>query len=156
MAQRMPLGPVYLNVALEHMLHDWTPPRDARDVPTASKLQAPAEDMQQVADMLINAKNPVIVAETSGRDPKAFTALVELAEALAIPVINGRVTSYANFPTDHPLYIGFNTYSALKDADVVLLVAGRAPWYPPSNKPATARKIVKSTRTRKARTWCIR
>ena len=90
---------------------------DARDVPAASKLQAPAEESQQVADMLINAKNPVIVAETSGRDPKAFTALVELAEALAIPVINGRVTSYANFPTDHPLYLGFNTYGALKDAE---------------------------------------
>ena len=27
MAQRVPLGPVYLNVPLEHMLHDWTPPR---------------------------------------------------------------------------------------------------------------------------------
>jgi acetolactate synthase-1/2/3 large subunit len=141
MAQRVPLGPVYLNVPLEHMLHDWTPPRDARDVPTASKLQAPAEDVQHVADMLINAKNPVIVTETSGRDPKAFTAQVELAEALAIPVINGRVTSYANFPTDHPLYIGFNTYGALKDADVVLLVGGRAPWYPAHRRP-TAGKIV--------------
>ena len=91
--------------------------------------------------MLIKAKNPVIVAETSGRDPKAFTALVELAEALAIPVINGRVTSYANFPTDHPLYIGFNTYGALKDADLVLLVGGRAPWYPAHRRP-TAGKIV--------------
>ena len=27
MAQRVPKGPIYLNVALEHMLHDWTPPR---------------------------------------------------------------------------------------------------------------------------------
>jgi len=141
MAQRVPLGPVYLNVPLEHMLHDWAPPQQAREVPTAPKLQAPAEDVQQVADMLIKAKNPVIVAETSGRDPKAFAALVELAEALAIPVINGRVTSYANFPTDHPLYIGFNTYGALKDADLVLLVGGRAPWYPAHRRP-TAGKIV--------------
>jgi acetolactate synthase-1/2/3 large subunit len=141
MAQRVPLGPVYLNVPLEHMLHDWAPPQQARDVPVAPKLQAPAEDVQQVADMLIKAKNPVIVAETSGRDPKAFAALVELADALAIPVINGRVTSYANFPTDHPLYIGFNTYGALKDADLVLLVGGRAPWYPAHRRP-TAGKIV--------------
>jgi len=79
MAQRVPLGPVYLNVPLEHMLHDWTPPEQARDVPAAPKLRAPAEDVQQVADMLIKAKNPVIVAETSGRDPKALAALVELA-----------------------------------------------------------------------------
>ena len=56
-------------------------------------------------------------------------------------MINGRVTSYANFPTDHPLYIGFNTYGALKDADLVLLVGGRAPWYPAHRRP-TAGKIV--------------
>ncbi len=30
MAQRMPKGPIYLNVALEHMLHDWTPPTGRR------------------------------------------------------------------------------------------------------------------------------
>ena len=35
MAQRVPKGPIYLNVALEHMLHDWTPPAQAREVPTA-------------------------------------------------------------------------------------------------------------------------
>ena len=141
MAQRIPMGPIYLNVPLEHMLHDWTPPSQARDVPVASKMQAPPEDMQQVADMLSKAKNPVVVVETAGRDPQAFAALVELADALAVPVIAGRVTSYANFPTDHPLYIGFNTYGALKDADLVLLVGGRAPWYPAHRRP-TSGKIV--------------
>src|SRR6202034_3977850 len=35
MAQRTPKGPIYLNVALEHMLHDWTPPASERDVPAA-------------------------------------------------------------------------------------------------------------------------
>ena len=30
MAQRTPKGPIYLNVALEHMLHDWTPPDRGR------------------------------------------------------------------------------------------------------------------------------
>src|SRR3954447_27011327 len=69
MAQRVPMGPIYLNVPLEHMLHDWTPPAQARDVPVASKMQAPPEDMQQVADMLSKAKNPVAVVETAGRDP---------------------------------------------------------------------------------------
>ncbi len=141
MAQRVPMGPIYLNVPLEHMLHDWTPPQHPRDVPAATKMHAPPEDVQQVADMLSKAKNPVVVVETAGRDPKAYAALVELADALAVPVIAGRVTSYANFPTDHPLYIGFNTYGALKDADLVLLVGGRAPWYPAHRRP-TSGKIV--------------
>ncbi len=141
MAQRGPMGPVYLNVALEHMLHDWAPSEHAREVPPAPKVHAPPEDVAKVADMLVKAKNPVIVTETSGRDPAAFAALVELADALAIPVIAGRVAAFANFPTDHPLYLGANTYAALKDADLVLMVGARAPWYPAHKRP-TAGKIV--------------
>jgi acetolactate synthase-1/2/3 large subunit len=77
----------------------------------------------------------VVVAETAGRDPEAFAALVALAEAFAIPVINGRANPYANFPTDHPLYLGMGRYQALDDADLVLLVGARAPWYPPRRRP---------------------
>jgi len=91
--------------------------------------------------LLRSAKNPVIVAETSGRDPRAFSALVELADTLAIPVTNGRSNSYANFPTDHALYIGFANAKAVEDADLVLLVGGRAPWYPARRRP-TRGKIV--------------
>jgi acetolactate synthase-1/2/3 large subunit len=141
MAQRTPKGPIYLNVALEHMLHDWTPPASAREVPAAPKVQAQPEDVAQVVELLRKSKHPVIVAEASGRDPKAFAALVELADLLAIPVINGRANAYANFPTDHPLYQGMGCYKALDDADLVLLVSGRAPWYPARRRPTTG-KIV--------------
>jgi acetolactate synthase-1/2/3 large subunit len=141
MAQRTPKGPVYLNVALEHMLHDWTPPADAREVPLAPAVQPRPQEIERVAELLGNAKSPVIVAETAGRNPEAFSALVALADALAIPAINGRANSYANFPTDHPLYLGMGRYQALDDADLVLLVGGRAPWYPPRRRP-TRGKIV--------------
>ena len=141
MAQRMPKGPIYLNVALEHMLHDWTPPADAREVPPAPIVRPRQEDVAKVAELVRNAKNPVIVTETAGRDPKAFSALVELAELLAIPVINGRVNAYANFPTNHPLYLGMGRYKALEAADLVLLVGARAPWYPPRRRPTNG-KIV--------------
>jgi acetolactate synthase I/II/III large subunit len=141
MAQRVPKGPIYLNVALEHMLHDWTPPTAAREVPAAPIVQPRMQDIEEVAQLLRNSKRPVIVTETSGRDPAAFSALVELAELLAIPAINGRANAYANFPTDHPLYLGMGNYKALDDADVVLLVGGRAPWYPAQRRP-TSGKIV--------------
>jgi acetolactate synthase-1/2/3 large subunit len=141
MAQRVPQGPIYLNVALEHMLHDWTPPTAARDVPSAPIMQPRPQDVEKVAAFLRGSKSPVIVTETSGRDPAAFSALVELADLLAIPVINGRSNAYANFPTDHPLYLGMGNYKALDDADLVLLVGGRAPWYPAQRRP-TSGKIV--------------
>jgi acetolactate synthase I/II/III large subunit len=141
MAQRVPKGPIYLNVALEHMLHDWTPPALAREVPPAPAVQPRQEDVATVAELLRNAKNPIIVTETAGRDPEAFSALVELADLLAIPVTNGRVNAYANFPTNHPLYLGLGNYKAVADADLVLLVGGRAPWYPARRRPTTG-KIV--------------
>jgi acetolactate synthase I/II/III large subunit len=141
MAQRVPKGPIYLNVALEHMLHDWTPPALAREVPPAPAVQPRQEDVATVAELLRNAKNPIVVTETAGREPEAFSALVELADLLALPVTNGRVNAYANFPTDHALYLGLGNYKAVADADLVLLVGGRAPWYPPRRRPTTG-KIV--------------
>src|SRR5438128_9358647 len=141
MAQRVPKGPIYLNVALEHMLHEWTPPSAAREVPPAPTVQPRPADVERVAELLRNCKSPVIVTETAGRDPDAFSTLVELADLLAITVINGRTNAYANFPTNHQLYLGMGNYQALEGADLVLLVGGRAPWYPPRRRPISG-KIV--------------
>jgi len=141
MAQRTPMGPIYLNVALEHMLHDWSPPANDRDVPFAPRVQAHPSEVEKVAGLLLKAKNPIVVAEHAGRDPAAFQALVELADLLAVPVTWGRAANYANFPTDHPLYLGVASYDHLKDADLILLVGGRAPWYPPHVRPGRG-KIV--------------
>ena len=101
------------------MLHDWTPPQSAsRDVPPAPKVQASPEEVERIAALVRNGKRPVIVTETAGRDPEAFKALVEFADALAIPVIGGRNATLANFPTDHPLYLGVATYEYVRDADL--------------------------------------
>ena len=141
MAQRTPKGPIYLNVALEHMLHDWTPPADDRDVPVAPRVQAHPSEIEKIASLLLAAKSPIVVAEQSGRDPAAFKALVELSDLLALPVTWSRGANFANFPTDHPLYLGVANYKYLADADLVLLVGGRVPWYPPRQRP-TKGKIV--------------
>src|SRR5215471_11556827 len=90
MAQRVPKGPIYLNVPLEHMLHDWTPPAGAREVPPAPVMRPRSQDVETVAELLCTAKSPVIVAETAGRNPAAFSALAALADEFAIPAINGR------------------------------------------------------------------
>jgi acetolactate synthase I/II/III large subunit len=141
MTQRTPRGPIYLNVALEHMLHEWSPPKGEREIPVAPRIQPHPSEIEKVADLLVTAKNPIIVAEQSGRDPAAFHALVELADLLAIPVTWSRGANFCNFPTNHPLYLGVANYKYLADADLVLLVGGRVPWYPPSERP-TKGKIV--------------
>ena len=137
MAQRQPMGPTYLDVPLEAMLHAWTPPAKMRKVPPAPKTQAQPQDVERVAALLINARQPVILTESAGRDPQAFAALVELADLVNIPV-GSRGFSYANFPTSHPLYQGSDIASILKQADLILLVKSKAPWYPPSHRPLDA------------------
>jgi acetolactate synthase-1/2/3 large subunit len=135
MAQRAPQGPIYLDVPLEHMLEDWSPAGELRPVPPAPVTQAGPAELATLAADIRSAKNPVIVTEISGRDPAAFTNLVALAEAAATPVIGGRGTCYANFPTDHELWQGIENYGHLADADLVILVGGRTPWYPPKQRP---------------------
>jgi acetolactate synthase I/II/III large subunit len=134
-AQRAPMGPVYLNAPLEVMLQEWTPPEHLRRAPPPPKTRASNTDVEKIADLLIAARNPVIMTETAGRDPAAFAALAELAELFDIPV--GGRAAFANFPKNHPLHLGAGIQPFVKDADLVLLVGCRAPWYPPSHKPTS-------------------
>ncbi len=138
MAQHIPQAPTYLNVPLEHMLSEWTPPPNFRIVPPVPKTQAMASDVEKVASLLVKAKRPVIVTDSVGREPDAFRALVVLADLMSIPVVEGRTTAYANFPKDHPMYLGMDAGPVLKETDFALLVKARAPWYPPKDRPQNA------------------
>ena len=138
MAQRTPTGPTYLSVPIETQLNEWTPPANVRDAPPASKPHAPIADIEKLAGMLKDAKNPVIITEGAGREPEGYAALIALAECLALPVIEGNQSSYANFPRDHELHQGIGQRAILDDADLILTIRCRAPWYPPSDRPARA------------------
>ncbi len=141
LAQRQPQGPVYVNVGLECMLHEWKKPGELPAVPPAPKLQPQPQDVEVVAALLRAAANPVIVVEGAGRDPHAYTALVELAETLGIPVINGRASVYTNLPKSSHMWMGYSNFAHLGESDLILLISGKAPWYPPSNRPGKG-KIV--------------
>ena len=141
MAERSPAGPVYMSVPIETMLHDWTPPQNPRKVPRPTIPVPPATEIDCVADMLANSANPLIIAESIGRDPDGYAATVELAELLSIPVCESGWSDFTNFPQDHPLYQGYGNPENFHEADVVLTLRSRAPWSPPSNKPAKATVI---------------
>lgn len=138
MAQRTPTGPVYLDVPIETMLQDWTPETRARKVPPAVKPQAPAAEIERVAALLASAKQPVITTESAGRDAAGYRALGELAELLAIPVVETGSAEYSNFPKSNPLHQGVGFDAFIETADLVLAVRSKAPWYPPQNRPRKA------------------
>jgi acetolactate synthase-1/2/3 large subunit len=90
-------------------------------VPKLTMATPPQGDSGAVAEaarLLVNAQNPVIVADRLARTPKGIANLVELAEALQAPVIDqhGRM----NFPSRHPLNQSEGGGQLIANADVIL------------------------------------
>ena len=138
LAQRAPAGPVYLSVFTETLMEPWTPPKHARSVPPAPRVLTPPEDIEVLARRLVQAKSPLVIAEAAGSDAETFEALVTLCELLALPVVESPRSVFANFPKQHPLHQGHDQKPFRADADLVLVVRTRAPWYPPSDRPPNA------------------
>lgn len=142
MAQRSPAGPAYLCVPVESLARPWVPPKKFRKVVPAPKTFSPAADIAKVAKLLLKAKCPVITTESAGRDRDSYDRLIELAELLAIPVVESTFATVSNFPKDHPLHQGFDLKPLLAQADLVLVVRNRVPWYPPKARPDNATVVV--------------
>ena len=140
MAQRTPKGPAFLDVPIETMIHPWAAPAKLRPVPPAPKTRPADADLERLAARLAASQKPLIIAECSGQEIAGFDALVRLADLMAIPVIESAAT-YANFPKSHPLYLGANPAPLMHQADLVLLLGSRSPWYPPNAGPANAAVI---------------
>ena len=90
--------------------------RTAR-IPKLNLATPPAGDsnaVQELAKMLVNAENPLILAGRVPRTPNGIKLLVELAETLQAPVQDRHFRMA--FPTMHPLYGG----GSVANADVIL------------------------------------
>ncbi|MGH8056758.1 MAG: thiamine pyrophosphate-dependent enzyme [Candidatus Entotheonellia bacterium] len=142
MAQRVPKGPVYLDIPIEVMMAEWSPRRQRTHVPPPPKLQPTGEAIARVAELLAESRNPVILTETCARPGDAYSALLQLAELLSIPVVESGAPQVANFPKDHPLHLGFDAQPFLDQADLFLVIGNKAPWYPPSASPAKGTIVV--------------
>src|ERR1041385_8599607 len=122
LAQRTPCGPTYLCVSMEAMIEEWSKPESLRAVPPAPPVRPDAADIADVAARLAEARSPFILAESAGSDQATFDALVELAELLAIPVLDAPGACLANFPKSHGLYLGLDANPYLAEMDFALLV----------------------------------
>ena len=59
-----------------------------------------------------------------------------------IPVVEPQSAVSSSFPRDNPLHAGGELGPLAADADLVVLVGCRSPWYPPSSKPGNATVLV--------------
>ncbi|WP_369188245.1 thiamine pyrophosphate-dependent enzyme [Streptomyces sp. R08] len=141
LAWRAPAGPAYLNVPLEILLEEWDG-REAKPIVKPGSTHSSPEEVDPVAQLIREAKNPVVVTETAGREAGGFEALVAFAEAWNIPVVEPDSAVCGNFPRTHPLHAGSDIGPWMDEADLILLVNCRAPFYPPSRRPSKATVVV--------------
>ncbi|MGH7774624.1 MAG: thiamine pyrophosphate-binding protein [Candidatus Binatia bacterium] len=116
-----PMAPVYINYDADIQEDSITTPVDIPDVSRyapPAPMQANPEALRQAAQLLVNAQVPLIIADALGRNPKTVPALIELAELLAIPVLDKGARF--NFPTTHPLDATDGAREILQRADVIM------------------------------------
>ncbi|HEY6860757.1 MAG TPA: thiamine pyrophosphate-binding protein [Pseudolabrys sp.] len=129
-ANTAPRGPTYVNLDAEMQeskLAEPVLPIDAKRFMPPVESAAPPELIKQAADLLRNAKYPVILAGRVSRNVDAWNARVSLAERLNACVVTDLKIG-ASFPTDHALHAGApggtvlspEATEAIRAADVIL------------------------------------
>lgn len=71
-----------------------------------NRSRAPAEVIERTAQWLIEAESPIFVVGSQVGVEGAYADIVSLAEKLSVPVAETMHSLYANFPNDHPLFLG--------------------------------------------------
>ena len=138
-----PRGPVYMcyDAWLQEQKLDRDvamPPAGAAKVPT--RIAPDPNALDEAADLITRAANPVIIAEFVGREPDGFHGLVTLAETAGIPVYD--VDSRLNFPTRHPLCVSY-AKDVFRNADLVLCLDTRD-WERPTTELTSATREITS------------
>ena len=123
LANLEPKGPVYLCYDIElqeEKISRPIPVPSLADYPPPLPLQAPEDGYQKTIEWLLEARHPVIIADTAGRTEEAYNSLTKLAELLCIPVLDR--TGRLNFPTLHPLNLSGQGSKLLPHADLILAI----------------------------------
>jgi acetolactate synthase I/II/III large subunit len=116
-----PMAPVYINYDADIQEDSITSPVELPDIgryAPPAPMQANPDALRKAAQLLVSAQFPLIIADTVGRNPKTVPALIELAELLAIPVLDKGARF--NFPTTHPLDVTDGARDLLQKSDVIL------------------------------------
>src|SRR5215470_12897769 len=127
-AMTPPRAPVLL--VLDAELQDGPlPPHEKLTIPRLPKMAPLIGDpgaVAEAAQLLVNAANPVLVADRCGCSQAAIDRLVELAELLQCAVVDlgGRM----NFPSRHPLNQSERARAVVREADVIVAFEAENLW----------------------------
>lgn len=141
-ANSEPKGPVYLSLPREVLCEPCPTARLAeksRIVPARSS--APRAAIDSAAQLIAQAKNPIIIAQRGPSDEQAFQNMEALVEHWAIPVLQYWMIS-PTISCDHPMYAGEELQGWIEEADVVVVFDCLAPWNPTLHKPMASAEFI--------------
>jgi acetolactate synthase-1/2/3 large subunit len=123
-----PRGPVYLSLPREPLsaaLPDSFEIHKPRGVP--SRPHADPQVIATLAGWIANARNPLIIATSSGAE--AIDVLGRVAERYAIPVVAHRQLMVC-LPSAHPMHMGYDPQPFLAQADLIIEIESDVPYMP--------------------------
>jgi len=143
LANNEPTGPTHMTLRQDLMAARVT----ASPMPFSRKgiqrmhTGADTKSVDQAVKLLVESEHPVLWATNMGRHPSSVPLLVELAETLGAPVLDGR--HFMNFPMHHPLFLGFHTYrmtqTLIENADLIVNIEN---YYEPPITPSSSCDIL--------------
>lgn len=139
-----PMGPVYLVGSREAMeeeipeyglkIEHWGPVR-------AGAL--PEDAVKMIGEVLVDAKEPLLITGYSGRNHAAAGELVKLTELVKGLRVLDTGGSDMCFPSDHRASVGlrYGVEDCVKTADVILVIDCDVPWIPTQCKPKDGTRV---------------
>lgn len=132
-------GPVYLDLPadiLQATVDEDHAPRPAKVEPAARPAADPAA-VERAAELLLRAERPLLIlgkgvrwsgaSAQPGATPAGYGALARLAETLEMPFVPSPM-GRGYIPDDHPLCMSGARSTALRGADVVVVLGARLNW----------------------------
>ena len=144
-ATSQPRGPVYLLGARESMEEDIEPYKLKQEQWGPVELGGLSKkQLQRVAELLVNAEEPLLITGYSGRNHDCPKALVELANTVKGLRVLDTGGSDMCFPADHPAFLGlrYGVDESIRTADVIIVLDCDVPWIFTQCRPKESAKII--------------
>ncbi len=130
--QSEPRGPVYLMMQRETLTQAWSADQIRRyaadQFAATSGGGADPKLVAALAERLLTAENPILIAGYAGRNERASAMIDALAQFAGIAVYEANMTSNTSHAS--PCFVGFAADKAVPAADVGILVDVDVPWFP--------------------------
>ena len=138
-----PQGPIYMcyDAALqEGPLETDVPLPPAHAAATPAPMMPDPRALAAIADRLVTAERPLLLAEFVGRREGGFESLVELAETVGAGVWD--INNSLNFPNQHPLCVSLDK-GFLKSVDLVVGLDVKD-WEKPTHELNSTKRTLES------------